>query len=533
MSTNPFSPSTPPYSVIYPALSPTPPFTHEFLMDYFINDMLGSSRRGGSTTKSVTATPEPRPLPPVPTLTRNSRKNNKSNKIPESQADSAAAAESSKKSKAPEVALAAGIPLPDTPVPPKTATSGDEEELVSPKSRIRNVGESDYFSPATMAPPAAKSFQEMPDHPSMIEVPDRYTPIPELSPPGQRKRGAALGDKVESTKANDHHLKVTALDDEKAYAVTEMPGERDNSPPPSLQISHTPEPVVHNQRTILIGLSGSPASGKTTLAHLLSSVLPPTTPSFIINQNDFFIRKHLLIPGSDGEVGVSYRRTVDFTAFKKLISHSKRQGGLPSGFRSLQHDRDREAALSRVSPEVLDQVRTRLAQLPYLHRGCPIGIVDGFFLYHSETIRNTLDIKLLLRSTRSTARTRQFEKLHAEEWKIDQGKHPWDTIEYFDRVTWQNYADEHAVLFEDHDVEGAPVQEICQGVGISVQPNLYMDLGEVLQWVVHVFGESFEKTVVSHENKSDPAADWRQGDDICSCDEGFLGRIRRAICDRL
>lgn len=64
----------------------------------------------------------------------------------------------------------------------------------------------------------------------------------------------------------------------------------------------------------------------------------------------------------------------------------------------------RERVLSQISSGLLEYLRSVLAGVPGLREDRPIGIVEGDLLYHSETIRNLLDIKILLRTTRKESR---------------------------------------------------------------------------------------------------------------------------------
>ncbi|KAI4172346.1 MAG: hypothetical protein LQ343_003605 [Gyalolechia ehrenbergii] len=500
--------------------------------------MLSSSRKG--STKSAPASPAPPepPLPPAPSSSRSKKSKN----VKSWGVQSSSAAESSQSHKAPRLSMAAAVPLPETPVPPKVPSQPNrlisEASLQSPKSAAGTVAKSGYFSGAELAPPASGSANLGVPEPSTPDPSAFFTPMPELPQGGNEvlpsvevsaeAEGSSAGLPIAEKQQPVAHPEEE--EEEEASTVKEIPADHVESPPPTLNILHTQVTVIHTLPAIMIGLSGSPESGKTTLAHLLSLVLPPTTPSFIIHQDDFFVRKHLLIPDTDGGVKVDYRRTVDFAAFKKLVDYSKREGRLPPGYRSLQPREEREAALLRVSPEMVDKLRADLADLPGLYDGRPVGIVDGFLLYHSSTIRNLLDMKVLLRANKEGARTRLFERFHGDHQDSEQKKHAWEAVDYFDRVVWRNYADEHAVLFEDGDVEGKPVPGICEGVEISVQPDLDMGLAEVLQWVVDVFKKGYGETRECHEREM--VSDVYEYE-ACNCNEGFLGKIRQAIFDRM
>ena len=501
-------------------------------MDYFIDDMLRPSRRGSTRSHPTSpAHPEP-PLPPAPTPTR--LKKAKGDNF--SAGTKRSVAETSKSSKAPDIFLASAVPLPDTPVPPKVppnpGTSSAEATLLSP--RITEV-RSDYFPEAE--PPSAYTVTGLrvresstPNLSAFLTQMSELPSIAQEEPHPEEHPAENECAKVEPSVAEQQELGAHYEDEEST--IKELSGNKTDDPPPSLHVLQTPVPVIHDQPAIMIGISGSPGSGKTSLAYLLSHVLPPTTSYFIIHQDDFFIRKHLLIPDADGRLEVNYRRTVDFTSFKNLMACSRSEGRLPPGFRSLQLKEARDNALLQISAENLERLRVRLADVSGLQDGRPVGIVDGFFLFHSETIRNLLDVKLLLRASKDTARSRRLENSQYDNAASGHERHPWDTMDYFDRVIWPNYADEHAVLFENRDVEGRAVPEICEGVHISVQPDLDMGMEDVLQWVVEVFAKGCE-AADCHEREVTPVIDWKEDFEICNCNEGFLGKIRQAIFNHI
>ncbi|KAI4088122.1 MAG: hypothetical protein LQ344_006303 [Seirophora lacunosa] len=484
-------------------------------MDYFIDDMLNTPRRG--STRNNPTSPEP-PLPPSPAPTKIKKS---TNAIPLRNMK--------------DVSSPAAVPLPDTPAPPPIRLQAGPSAPQAAQPSVRSStpahvtkAESGYFTAAELAPPASGTRGP--------PVPGAFTPTSELAvaPPGlptlARESPFAASETGEPSAAAKEH-KLVAQPEEQSDATKDSYEDGLGSPPPVLQLVRTQTPAVQSRSAVMIGLSGAPASGKTTLAHLLAAILPPSTPSFIIHQDDFFVRKHLLIPGADGEIGVDYRRTVDFSALKQLMSYSKEEGQLPPGFRSLQPEENRERALSRISPELIENMRASLASLPSLRDGQSVGIVDGFMLFHSETIRDMLDVKILLRASKQVSKSRREE--HAKDVDGPAGKigHPWETLDYFDRVLWPNYVEEHAVLFEDRVVEGSPVSDVCEGVGIAVQPKLVMSVEEVLHWVAEVLRRKCGEDGVRQE-RGLPSPVERKGDfEHCDCDEGLLGKLRRIIFD--
>ncbi|KAL8902078.1 MAG: hypothetical protein Q9207_004889 [Kuettlingeria erythrocarpa] len=493
------------------------------------------------STKSNSISPaltEP-PLPPPPTLTRT--KKHRSVKSPDS---SSSAVASTSSSKSPESSVAADVPHPETPIPPIQVPHADESasqaSQLSPKALPGSFTEaaSDYFSVAELAPPGDTQETLPVPQPPVRTASVFFTPMSELPPTTpempQPKEEPPEEPVVEIEASSAHvadHPESESQAKDLSAAANEMPGEGAESPPPVLHLADTPVPVVHNPPAIMIGISGAPASGKSTLAHLVSAILESVTGSFIIHQDDFVVRKHLLLPDPVGRLDVNYRRTVDFSAFKKLIYHSKQEGRLPPGFRSLQAKGERERALSEISPEIVEHVRAELADVPSLRDGQPVGIVDGSLLYHSESIRGLLDIKILLRASKENSRRREVEKaqdIHSDA-RID--AHPWETVDYFDVVLWPNYVGEHSVLFENRVVEGRPVSDVCEGVGISVQPTLDMSIEEALLWLVDVLRKGCYEAATHRERELASAIDPNIELEFCDCRKGILGRIRQTIFD--
>ncbi|KAL8687821.1 MAG: hypothetical protein Q9218_006113 [Villophora microphyllina] len=521
-------------------------------MDYFIDDML-NSRRG--STKSLPTSPSPTepPFPPFPTLTR--KKKTKTVKFPEG--TSSNVLESSKASDA------VAVPLPETPAQTTVASAENPSlpgSFLTPQLLATTSGpvQTDYFSAAELPPSgetlAVPSLAVPPESPApafftpALELP---LPIPELSQAGaesmesteEQKPSAegrndpvteptvAVDSMTATTAATEHQQQRDVQPEEQLSAAEEVSRDQNESPPPVLHLSLTPIPVLHSQPAILIGLSGSPSSGKTTVAHLLSAVLPDNTPRFIVHQDDFFIPRHLLVPNEDGELAVDSRDAVNMSAFKRLLEYAKREGQLPRGFQSAQPDDGEDRALSQVPMAEIEQMQDTLAHTQSLQDGRPIGIVEGPWLYQSETVRHLLDVKLLLRATKETSRTRRFEK--SDYCAAEPEERYQHTREYFNGVVWYNHVQEHKVLFEDGDVEAEPISRICEGVGVSVQPNPDMTLGKALRWVVEVVGKGFEE-VAHHQNRHiESIVRDRVEYEFCNCNEGILGKIRQTIFDIL
>ncbi|MCJ1466378.1 ribosylnicotinamide kinase [Pseudocyphellaria aurata] len=309
--------------------------------------------------------------------------------------------------------------------------------------------------------------------------------------------------------------------------LNELPAEREELPEEIANI--LPIPVVDDQPSIMVGVSGVASSGKTTLAHLLSSIIPPDVPVLLLQQDDFLVPKHLLVPLRNGELDADGPDAIDLAALKRVLNYAKHTGKLPPGFHTVQAEADEHArAISSVSQDELEDLKALISRSELFQAGRPVAIVDGSLLYHDPKIRSLFDVKILLRASRELSRRRRFEK--PEYTGSESGEDFWRTREYFDRVLWSNYSEEFGPLFENGDVQGRPIVELCERLGIAVQPELDPNVSEIVKWAAEsiikdLSNQKFLKTR-EHVSRS-------QRYEICRCDQGWLGKIRQTIFDLL
>lgn len=293
-----------------------------------------------------------------------------------------------------------------------------------------------------------------------------------------------------------------------------------------------PVPVAHSNPAILIGISGCTGSGKTMLSHLLSCILPPETPRFVLHQDDFFIPKHFLIPSKSGELDADCRDAINFGALIRVMEFVKNEGKMPPGFHSDQGGTDeREHAIMLMNEEVINESKELLAKSGYTENGRPVCIVKGFLLYHEPRIRELLDVKLFLRTTKEIARARRFEKPDYAGEHAEEGF--WKTNAYFDRAVWPNYIEEHSVLFHSSDVEGAPRRKLCKQLGIQMQPRLEMSIEEVFRWAISSIAEQQKTTFIETSRDLDPEEVLGNRFEICDCGSGWVGKFRRFLYESI
>lgn len=211
-----------------------------------------------------------------------------------------------------------------------------------------------------------------------------------------------------------------------------------------------------------------------------------------------------------------------------MLKYGKREGKLPSAFHTMEAEADEHnRAVSLVSQDELDDLKALVTRSEHFQAGRPIGIVDGSLLLHDPTIRSLLDVKIILRASRETSRRRRFEK--PEYVGSEVGDDFWRTRDYFDRVIWPNYSEEHGPLFENGDVQGRPIMGLCEQLGIVIQPELDLSVPEVLKWAA----ESVVKDINNQSSLKNRDHESRSQRHQIGCEHGWLAKIRQTLFDLL
>lgn len=111
-------------------------------------------------------------------------------------------------------------------------------------------------------------------------------------------------------------------------------------------------------------------------------------------------------------------------------------------------------------------------------------LFDGFLVYSQDMrpIMSLIDIKLFLLVSREKA----IRRREARDGYVTLEGFWKDPPHYVDKIVWPNYAEEHAWLFENGDVEGVPDKGVLNKAGISAQlgRGLDVDMETTLEWAV-------------------------------------------------
>lgn len=222
----------------------------------------------------------------------------------------------------------------------------------------------------------------------------------------------------------------------------------------------TQPPIIY-----LIGLSGPASAGKTTLAHLLRRVFTPCI-SHILHGDDF-CREFAQIPTRDGYLDADGPAGVDFVRMGEVLDFVKGNGGrTPGDFESWQADvfaGQVEKALELAGDEVVIEMRKEVEGSGVLGgsgQGVRMVIIEGFMLYNVPEIRERLDVRLFVRLSHGESKRRRMSRpnygAEAKEGEF------WKTEEYFEKMVWRNYVEQHRNFFDEGDVEGQVDAERCR-----------------------------------------------------------------------
>lgn len=248
----------------------------------------------------------------------------------------------------------------------------------------------------------------------------------------------------------------------------------------------TGQPTASDKLPVfLLGISGPSSAGKTTLAYLLSSVFAPHVQ--LLLHGDDFCKDISLIPTCNGYIDADGPKGVDFENLVKTLDYVKAHGGKPpDSLKSWQYDvyPDQEAkALRMVPKDTLKQMREKVSK-QLQGANYSTVIMEGFLLYHMSDIWTRLDGKLFMRLDHQEARHRRLTRpsygSEAQDGEF------WKTEDYFEKMVWRNYVEQHADLFEDGNVEGSIDKKVCSERGIVLQEEMNVEMEQTLGWAVDI-----------------------------------------------
>ncbi|KAI0200594.1 nicotinamide riboside kinase 1 [Astrocystis sublimbata] len=216
--------------------------------------------------------------------------------------------------------------------------------------------------------------------------------------------------------------------------------------------------MENSHKAIVVGISGPSSSGKTTLARLLRDVFPHT---FILHEDDFY-RPEEELPTKDGLLDWDCAEAINFDDMERALQHIRTEGTFPP-FVDSKEDQN-TVGEHTVAPSAISGAKARVAA--WLAPGQPghsalvfpgdvrVCILDGFLLYGRDPplrriTDELLDVKFFLTVSKQKATARR----EARDGYVTLEGFWTDPPGYVEKVVWPNYAESHAWLFEDGDVE--------------------------------------------------------------------------------
>ncbi|KAI0412088.1 nicotinamide riboside kinase 1 [Xylaria grammica] len=276
------------------------------------------------------------------------------------------------------------------------------------------------------------------------------------------------------------------------------------------------------RKAIVVGISGASSSGKTTLARLLRDVFPHT---FILHEDDFY-RPENELPSKDGLLDWDCAEAINFEDMARALEHIYSEGTFPPFVDSIE---DKNTVGKCTVPEsAISAAKSRIEA--WLAPGQPghaifssssfpsspnirLCILDGFLLFGPDPplrriTDELLDIKFFLTVSRQKATARR----EARDGYVTLEGFWTDPPGYVDKIVWPNYAESHAWLFEDGDVEKGLRSDVLREKGISAfsevvgsgsesvgeenGKRLDVDMEVIFEWAVETLMRKLEEITI-------------------------------------
>lgn len=218
---------------------------------------------------------------------------------------------------------------------------------------------------------------------------------------------------------------------------------------------------------LIVGCSGCSSSGKTTVVKLLNSIIQEKDKEFgtdfhsnivILHEDDFFkTDADILIDPVRNIMNWDCPEALNLDLFKEELINLKRNGDdkLTLLSKDLIHNDNVESLEKfQLDPDFQNLVYSKFksliekAELKTKVRKFYVVIVDGFMMFHDDSILNLFDLKLFFRAPYKVLKQRREKR----SYKTLEGS--WvDPPFYFDEFVYKYYNLNHKHLFENADVE--------------------------------------------------------------------------------
>ena len=218
---------------------------------------------------------------------------------------------------------------------------------------------------------------------------------------------------------------------------------------------------------LLVGCSGCSSSGKTTVVKLLNSIIQAKDKEYgtnyqsniiILHEDDFF--------KTDADIPIDPKRQImnwdcpealNLDLFKKELHNLKQNGDDKLSLLSsdlIHNDNVESLDKFKFDSEFEEQIYSTFkniivkAEAKTNVKKFYIVLVDGFMMFHDDSILNLFDVKLFFRAPYKVLKERREKR----SYKTLEGS--WvDPPFYFDEFVYKYYNLNHQHLFKNNDVE--------------------------------------------------------------------------------
>ena len=186
---------------------------------------------------------------------------------------------------------------------------------------------------------------------------------------------------------------------------------------------------MFTRQAITIGISGPSCSGKSALANTLHSLLGHPQSS-ILRLDDFYLPDSQ-IPFISVSANVQDWDCIDSLNWTEFINALKARKGKV------------DFKVFKVTDAGTKDLNVMRDSLPHDQSWL---IVDGFLLFHDQTLLPSFDLRFFVQTPKETLKTRRSQRVYPS----DMG--PWaDPPEYFDNVVWERHLEYHSPLYHEKD----------------------------------------------------------------------------------
>ncbi|KLU91950.1 hypothetical protein MAPG_10899 [Magnaporthiopsis poae ATCC 64411] len=248
------------------------------------------------------------------------------------------------------------------------------------------------------------------------------------------------------------------------------------------------------QKAIIVGISGCSSSGKTTLARLLRDIFPN---AFVLHEDDFY-RPESEQPKKGDLLDWDSVESLNLPQMEKSLSYIRQTGKFPPDLDSKEDQNSvgacpvPDSKIAELKQKVADWTQPGQAGYGLLVPDkLSLCLLDGFLLYHPprlDAVMDRLDLKLFL----LVSRDRAIQRRKARTGYVTLEGFWEDPEGYVEEIVWPNYAESHAWLFENGDVQGKVDEAARASRDIRVQQGagLDVDMATTLEWAVNtIMGE--------------------------------------------